>query len=51
MPQSEPGSLSAMSTAEIVAYILNANQLPAGDAALAEDVDVLRRIRMDVAAP
>ena len=46
MPQNEPGTLSPAQTAELVAYILSANQLPAGGAALGEDMDALRRIRM-----
>ena len=51
MPQSEPGSLSPERTAQIVAYILSANELPPGDRALAEDVEGLRLIRMDVVQP
>lgn len=51
MPQNEAGTLSPEHTAEIVAYILSANRLPAGDSALGEDVDALRRIRMDAGQP
>jgi S-disulfanyl-L-cysteine oxidoreductase SoxD len=51
MPQNAPSTLSPQRTAEIVAYILSANQLPAGNEALAEDLGVLKQIQMDGAQP
>lgn len=51
MPQNEPGTLSPQKTAEIVAYILSANELPAGSRALGEDVETLKQIRMDAGPP
>lgn len=47
MPQDKPRSLSPSETAEIIAHILRANQLPPGDTALAEDADALKEIRLD----
>lgn len=49
MPQNKENTLSPQRTAEIVAYILSANQLPAGSAALAEDVEALKQIQLDAA--
>ena len=51
MPQDKPRTLSAQQTVEIIAYILQANQLPAGDAPLAEDVEQLKQIRLDAGEP
>lgn len=51
MPQNEEGTLSSRHTAAIVAYILSANQLPAGGAELGEDVETLKRIRLDSVQP
>ena len=47
MPQDKPNTLSPEETAALVAYILSGNQLPAGDTALATDLDVLKEIRVD----
>ena len=47
MPQNEPGTLSRRDTADIVAYVLNANKLPAGDVPLPEDVETLKQIRLE----
>ncbi len=47
MPQNKEGSLSPQRTAEIVAYILNANQMPAGTSALPTELDALNQIRLD----
>jgi mono/diheme cytochrome c family protein len=51
MPQDKPGTLSPDDTADIVAYILCANQLPAGDAALPHDLEILKEIRLDAGEP
>jgi mono/diheme cytochrome c family protein len=48
MPQNAVGTLSGQQLAEITAYILNANELPPGSMRLAEDVEVLKQIRLDV---
>ncbi len=44
MPQDEPGTLSPQQSADLIAYILSANRLPAGDAALTGDVERLSQI-------
>ena len=51
MPQNDPGSLSPQATAEIVAYILSANKMPAGEVALPSDVEALKEIRLDAVEP
>ena len=51
MPQDKPNTLSPEETADIVAYILNANQLPAGDTALPTDLEMLKEIRVDAGEP
>jgi mono/diheme cytochrome c family protein len=51
MPQNEPGTLSPDETAEIVAYILSGNGLPAGEVPLPVDLEVLQQIRMDTGQP
>ena len=51
MPQNEPGTLSPQATAEIVAYILSANRLPAGNVALPSDSAALTEIRLDAVDP
>jgi mono/diheme cytochrome c family protein len=48
MPQNAIGSLSGKQLADITSYILNANELPPGAAPLADDVEVLKQIRLDV---
>jgi mono/diheme cytochrome c family protein len=47
MPQDKPNTLSPEQTADLVAYILSANQLPAGDVALPTDLEALKEIRLD----
>jgi S-disulfanyl-L-cysteine oxidoreductase SoxD len=51
MPQDQPGTLSPEQTADIVAYILSGNQLPAGDVALPTDLEILKDIRLDAGEP
>lgn len=51
MPQDKPGTLSPDQTADIIAYILSANQLPAGDVALPHDLESLKDIRVDAGEP
>ena len=47
MPQNAPSSLSADQYADIVAYILSFNGLPAGDAELVADESVLSAIKIE----
>ena len=51
MPQDKPNTLSPQQTADIIAYILSANQLPPGDEALPTDLEVLKEIRLDAGEP
>ena len=51
MPQDKPNTLSPEDTADIVAYILNGNQLPAGDMPLPTDLEILKEIRVDAGEP
>ena len=45
MPEGRPGTLSRQQNADILAYILNVNQFPAGKAELQRDTDRLKQIR------
>lgn len=51
MPQNKPRTLSQEQTIDLIAYILNANGLPAGEVPLAHDVETLTQIRMDAGLP
>jgi quinoprotein glucose dehydrogenase len=51
MPTDNPGSLSAATTADIEAYILSQNQIPAGSAELAGDQQVQQQIRISSFKP
>ena len=51
MPQDKPNTLSADDTASLVAYILKGNELPAGEKALATDVEVLKEIKFEAGEP
>ena len=44
MPQDAPGTLSNDETASLVAHILAGNRFPAGDTALASDIETLLEI-------
>ena len=44
MPQDAPGTLSFTETAELVAYILQGNQIPTGETPLADDLEQLSQI-------
>ena len=46
MPEDNPGSLSATQTRDVVAYILQNNKLPAGQAELPEADADLKQIRL-----
>ena len=51
MPQSKPGSLSREANAEIMAYLLSANQFPAGKEGLPQSSEILRAIRIEAVKP
>ena len=51
MPQNKPRTLSPEQTVDLIAYILSANGLPAGEVPLAHDVETLTQIRMDAGLP
>jgi quinoprotein glucose dehydrogenase len=51
MPQNKPGSLSREANAEIMAYVLSANQFPAGKEALPQSSEVLKEIRIEAVKP
>ncbi|HEY2015400.1 MAG TPA: cytochrome c [Bryobacteraceae bacterium] len=51
MPQSKPGSLSREINADILAYILSANQFPAGKTELAHATEVLKEIKIEALKP
>ena len=46
MPYDSPGRLTAQEYADVVAYMLELNDVPAGDTELPSDADGLRRIRV-----
>ena len=50
MPKSEPGSLSAVEYAGLVAYLLKMNGMPAGMDQLPADSTALKKIRIEIAA-
>jgi mono/diheme cytochrome c family protein len=47
MPKNEPGSLSPQENADVVAYLLQLNRLPAGQIDLPADSATLKSIRID----
>ena len=47
MPKNEPGSLQPHEYAELVAYLLKLNEMPAGSADLPADSMALRKIRIE----
>jgi mono/diheme cytochrome c family protein len=51
MPQSKPGSLNREAAAEIMAFMLSANQFPAGKSELPQASEVLRQIRIEAVKP
>ena len=48
MPKNEPGSLSAKEYADVIAFILRLNKMPAGKTELPTDAAALRRIRIEL---
>jgi mono/diheme cytochrome c family protein len=51
MPQDKPRTLSREVNADILAYILNANQFPAGTTELPHAAEVLKGIRIESTKP
>jgi hypothetical protein len=51
MPKQEPASLSAKEYAQVVAYLLKINDAPAGKTELPSDIDVLKKIRIEMPVP
>lgn len=47
MPADRPGELTRERTADILAFLLNANKFPAGTAELPASLDVLKTIRFE----
>lgn len=51
MPPNKTAALSAQQLVDLIAYLLSANALPAGDIPLANDVETLKQIRLDAGQP
>lgn len=47
MPKNDPGSLDPHDVADLVAYLLEMNQMPAGPSELSPDTTALRQIRIE----
>jgi mono/diheme cytochrome c family protein len=50
MPEDQPGKLTINEYVDIIAYVLNLNGYPQGEAELAADEAELRKVRIDSAA-
>jgi mono/diheme cytochrome c family protein len=50
MPKSDPGILSQKEYAQLIALVLKANKMPAGETELPEDSTALRNIKFDTVA-
>jgi S-disulfanyl-L-cysteine oxidoreductase SoxD len=48
MPEDNPGSLSPVESAQVVAYLLKSNGNPAGTTALSSDADELKKLVIEV---
>lgn len=51
MPQDNPGKLSRQQTADVLAFVLQVNQLPAGESELPRQAEVLKEIRFEATKP
>jgi len=47
MPPNKAASVSPQQLVDLIAYILSANALPAGDMPLADDLDTLKQLRLE----
>jgi hypothetical protein len=50
MPKSEPGTLTPDEYAQVLAYLLELNGMPAGDVELPPDPEAMKTIRIDMAS-
>ena len=50
MPKSEPGSLAPETYADLLAYMLQLNQMPAGPTELAPDLAALKQVKIQLAS-
>ena len=50
MPKSDPASLSPESYADLLAYVLQINKMPAGTSEIAPDITALQRVRIQLAS-
>ena len=48
MPEDNPGSLTPVESAQVVAYMLKSNGNPAGTTALSSDADELKKLVIEV---
>lgn len=48
MPKQEPASLTPKEYAQTIAYLLKINDVPAGKTELADDVEALKKIRIEM---
>jgi mono/diheme cytochrome c family protein len=48
MPKNDPGSMTAKEYADVIAYLLRLNKMPAGRAELPADAKILRSIAIDI---
>jgi len=51
MPQNAPGSLTGQQNADILAFMLQANRFPTGQAELAKDAMMLKAIKFETKKP
>ena len=51
MPKNEPGSLTEQEYADVLAYVLKLNRMPAGPDDLPTDVAVMKTIRIETTTP
>ena len=51
MPQDNPGHLARQQYLDVVAYLMNANKLPAGKTELPQELEPLKLIRIDAVKP
>lgn len=50
MPKNDPGSLTVEEAAQVLAYLLKVNDVPAGETELPIDVDALKKIVIEMPA-
>lgn len=51
MPKNDPASLTAEEYAQVVAYLLKINEVPAGERELLPDVELLKKVRIEMPMP